>query len=63
MVRSSTKSEYIALVAVTVDIIWLRQIMADFGISLDNPIELYYDNMSAIALANIPFFHARIKHI
>ncbi|PKU79316.1 Retrovirus-related Pol polyprotein from transposon TNT 1-94 [Dendrobium catenatum] len=61
--RSSTELEYRALAAATADIIWLRRLIADFNISHDQPISIYCDNTSAIALANNPVFHARTKHI
>ncbi|PKU74342.1 Retrovirus-related Pol polyprotein from transposon TNT 1-94 [Dendrobium catenatum] len=61
--RSSTEAEYRSLAALTADIIWLRQALSDFGIKPDQPAELHCDNMSAIAIANNPVFHARTKHI
>ncbi|XP_028547811.1 uncharacterized protein LOC114578618 [Dendrobium catenatum] len=61
--RSSTESEYRALAALTSDIIWLRRLLTDFGISQNYPTNLYCDNMSAIALANNPVFHSRTKHV
>ncbi|KAI0509952.1 hypothetical protein KFK09_010552 [Dendrobium nobile] len=61
--RSSTESEYRALAALTVDIIWLRKLLTEFGIKQDYATDLYCDNMSAIALANNPIFHSRTKHI
>ncbi|PKU81304.1 Retrovirus-related Pol polyprotein from transposon TNT 1-94 [Dendrobium catenatum] len=61
--RSSTESEYRALAALTTDIVWLRRLLTEFGISQSYPTDLYCDNMSAIALANNPMFHSRTKHI
>ncbi|XP_020677779.1 uncharacterized protein LOC110096260 [Dendrobium catenatum] len=61
--RSSTESEYRALAAATADIIWMRRLIADFNISHNQPISIYCDNTSAIALANNPVFHVRTKHI
>ncbi|XP_020680453.1 uncharacterized protein LOC110098081 [Dendrobium catenatum] len=61
--HSSTESEYRALAALTVDIIWLRKLLTEFGINQDYATDLYCDNMSAIALANNPIFHSRTKHI
>ncbi|PKU70391.1 Retrovirus-related Pol polyprotein from transposon TNT 1-94 [Dendrobium catenatum] len=61
--RSSTESEFRALVALTSDIIWIRRLLAEFGVQQDYPTNLYCDNMSAIALANNPVFHSRTKHI
>ncbi|PKU78440.1 Retrovirus-related Pol polyprotein from transposon TNT 1-94 [Dendrobium catenatum] len=63
VVRSSTEAEYRSLAALTADIIWLRQVLSDFGIKPDQSAELHCDNMSAIAIANNPVFHTRTKHI
>lgn len=61
--RSSTESEYRALAALTADVIWLTRILNELGIPQDQATELYCDNISAIAIANNPVFHARTKHI
>ncbi|XP_020677694.1 uncharacterized protein LOC110096213 [Dendrobium catenatum] len=61
--RSSTESEYRALASATADTIWIRRLLADFGIKHDPPVDIFCDNMSTIALANNPVFHARTKHI
>ncbi|KAI0510739.1 hypothetical protein KFK09_011348 [Dendrobium nobile] len=61
--RSSTASEYRALAAATADTIWLKRLFTDLQIPHTQPIDLYCDNTSAIALANNPVFHARTKHI
>ncbi|PKU68501.1 Retrovirus-related Pol polyprotein from transposon TNT 1-94 [Dendrobium catenatum] len=61
--RSSTEAEYRAIAAATADILWLRKLLHDFNISIDQPTILYCDNMSAIAIANNPVLHARTKHI
>ncbi|XP_020702165.1 uncharacterized protein LOC110113807, partial [Dendrobium catenatum] len=61
--RSSTESEYRALASATVDTIWIKRLLADFRIRHNQPIDIFCDNMSTIALANNPVFHARTKHI
>ncbi|PKU77905.1 Retrovirus-related Pol polyprotein from transposon TNT 1-94 [Dendrobium catenatum] len=61
--RSSTESEYRSLAALAADVIWIRRVLADFGIDQIHPTDIYYDNTSAITLANNPVFHARTKHI
>ncbi|KAI0507419.1 hypothetical protein KFK09_013544 [Dendrobium nobile] len=61
--RSSTEAEYRSLASAAADVIWLRRILSDFQISLQEPTVLHCDNTSAIALANNPVFHARTKHI
>ncbi|PKU68294.1 Retrovirus-related Pol polyprotein from transposon TNT 1-94 [Dendrobium catenatum] len=61
--KSSTEAEYRALAAATSDVIWLRRLLHDFQLTQDQPTEIFCDNVSAIALANNPVFHARTKHI
>ncbi|PKU67006.1 Retrovirus-related Pol polyprotein from transposon TNT 1-94 [Dendrobium catenatum] len=61
--QSFTESEYNALAALTADVIWIRNLLQDFGNPQDQPTDMFCDNMSAIALANNPMFHARTKHI
>ncbi|PKU59828.1 Retrovirus-related Pol polyprotein from transposon TNT 1-94 [Dendrobium catenatum] len=61
--RSSTESEYRALASLTADVIWLRRVLEDFGVPNKSPTDIHCDNISAIALANNPVFHARTKHI
>ncbi|XP_020686822.1 uncharacterized protein LOC110102714 [Dendrobium catenatum] len=61
--RSSTEAEYQAIASVTMEIIWLRQLLNELGCSQIEPTKLYCDNTSAIALANNPVYHARTKHI
>ena len=45
------------------EIIHLRRLLSDFGISVTTPTPLYCDNKSAIQIANNPVFHERTKHI
>ncbi|KAI0511155.1 hypothetical protein KFK09_011779 [Dendrobium nobile] len=61
--RSSTESEYRALASATADTIWIKRLLADFRISHSQPVDVYCDNTSTIALANNPVFNGRTKHI
>jgi hypothetical protein len=61
--RSSTEAEYYALAFTTADLFWIRMLLKDLGISLPYVPTLWCDNVSAIALASNPVFHARTKHI
>ena len=61
--RSSTESEYRAMADTTVEIVWLRRLLADMGILLQDPTPLYCDNKSAIHIGANPIFHERTKHI
>ena len=61
--RSSTKAEYRALATIATKFSWLRMILKDLGVFLSLPPMLWCDNVSALALASNPIFHARTKHI
>ena len=61
--RSSTESEYRALATTAAELCWLRQILKDLGIFLAFPPKLWCDNISALAIASNPVFHARTKHV
>ncbi|KAI0531187.1 hypothetical protein KFK09_000740 [Dendrobium nobile] len=61
--RSSTESENRVLASATADTIWIKRLLADFHISHSQPVDIYCDNTSTIALANNPVFHGRTKHI
>uniref|UniRef100_A0A2N9FMC6 Integrase catalytic domain-containing protein n=1 Tax=Fagus sylvatica TaxID=28930 RepID=A0A2N9FMC6_FAGSY len=61
--RSSTEAEYRALASCAAEVSWLRMVLHDLGISLWSPPTLWCDNVSALALASNPVFHARTKHI
>ncbi|GER39214.1 retrovirus-related pol polyprotein fromtransposon TNT 1-94 [Striga asiatica] len=55
--RSSTEAELRALATTTSEIIWLRWLLADFGVPCDDPTPFLYDNTGAIQIANDPVKH------
>ena len=60
---SSTESEYRALAIAAAELCWLLTLLHDLGVYLcDTPI-IWCDNVSALAIASNPVFHARTKHI
>uniref|UniRef100_A0A2N9J544 Reverse transcriptase Ty1/copia-type domain-containing protein n=1 Tax=Fagus sylvatica TaxID=28930 RepID=A0A2N9J544_FAGSY len=61
--RSSTESEYRALAFASAELCWIRTLLKDLGIYIHDPPILWCDNVSALAIASNPVFHARTKHI
>ena len=61
--RSSTEAKYCALAFASADLCWLRVLLKDLGIYLHDPPILWCDNVSALAIASNPVFHAHTKHI
>ncbi|XP_055605684.1 uncharacterized protein LOC129753859 [Uranotaenia lowii] len=60
---SSTEAEYISLSQAACDAIWLRNILAEFGIKNIAPITVHEDNQSCIHIATEPRDQKRMKHL
>ena len=61
--RSSTEAEYRALADTTQELLWLRWLLADMGVSSSTPTPLYCDNRSAIQIAHNDVFHESIYQV
>ena len=62
MALSTAEAEYIAAGACCAQILYMKQILIDYGVVLDR-IPLLCDNESAVKIANNPVQHSRTKHI
>ncbi|CAH9103536.1 unnamed protein product [Cuscuta epithymum] len=60
---SSCEAEFMAASAVACQGIWLRGLLSDLILNKVDPVTIYVDNKSAIALMKNPMFHGRSKHI
>ena len=63
MARFSTEAEYRALVDTTSELLWLRLLLKDLGVSTSSATHLYCDNQNAIHITHNNVFHERTKHI
>jgi hypothetical protein len=59
---STAEAEYVAAGQCCAQLLWMRQILRDFGYNLSK-VPLLCDNESAIRLADNPVEHSRTKHI
>ena len=59
---STTEAEYIATGSCCAQVLWMKQQMEDFRITMDH-IPIKCDNTSAISLTKNPIQHFRTKHI
>ncbi|THH00740.1 hypothetical protein EW145_g7032 [Phellinidium pouzarii] len=60
---STTEAEYISAVQSGQEIIWLCNLLSEFGYEFTGPSTLYVDNQSALAVARNPEHHGRMKHL
>ena len=60
---STAEAEYIALGSATQEAIWLRQLLSDLKVNVQEPTEIFEDNQGSIAMAKNPVGHKRSKHI
>jgi len=60
---STTEAEYIAAVEAGKEMIWMRNILSEFGYKFTSPSTLNCDNQSAISVAKNPEHHGRMKHL
>jgi hypothetical protein len=61
--RSSTEAEYRALADTTSELLALRWLLEDMGVTYSSPTIIHCDNRSAIQIAHNDVFHERTKHI
>ncbi|KAG5874445.1 hypothetical protein JTB14_016993 [Gonioctena quinquepunctata] len=60
---SSFEAEYIALSETIKEVIWMKSIMKDFKIIIQEPIYIWKDNHSVIALTKLNQVNKRSKHV
>ena len=63
MARSSTEAGYRALANTTSELLWLRWLLQDLGVSTSSATPIYCDNRNAIQIAHNDIFHEQTKHI
>ncbi|CAN6452125.1 unnamed protein product [Victoria cruziana] len=51
------------MASTSMEVVWLKSLLHDMGISLAGAIKLFGDNKSAIYIASNHTFHERTKHI
>lgn len=61
--RSSAEAEYRAMAMTTCEVLWVKQLLKDLGITDHGPTPLFCDNRVALAIAANPVYHERVKHI
>ncbi|GJR34959.1 retrovirus-related pol polyprotein from transposon TNT 1-94 [Tanacetum coccineum] len=62
---STCESEYIAVCKASKEAIWMKNLVGDLGVvsTIQDPIEIFYDNENAFTLIKEPKDHGKSKHI
>ena len=61
---STTEAEFIAAVSAGQEILWLRNLLSEWGYGVkSHPSSLQIDNQSALTVAKNPEHHGRMKHL
>nr|KYP42345.1 Copia protein [Cajanus cajan] len=61
--RSSAEAEFRALAQGMCEGLWMKIILDDLKVKVDNPMQLYCDNKSAMSIVHNPIQHDKTKHI
>ncbi|CAH9096769.1 unnamed protein product [Cuscuta europaea] len=61
--RSSTEAEYRAVANASAELLWVRNILSELGVSVSTPPQLFCDNQGATYVCTNPVFHSRMKHL
>ena len=60
--RSSTEAKYRAMAAITSELVWLVNLLKDFGINISS-VKLLCDSMATMYITSNPSFHKCTNHI
>jgi Reverse transcriptase (RNA-dependent DNA polymerase) len=61
--RSSAEAEYRAMASTASELTWIKQVLIDLNIKVEEPMKMFCDNQSARYIASNLVFHERTKHI
>ena len=56
------EAEYVALCEIGKMVIWIRNLLENIGVVLDEPTKIFEDNSACLELAKNPTHHERAKH-
>ena len=60
---STTEAEFVAAVSCGQEMLWLRNLLTEFGYDVSCASKLRIDNLSALSVAKNPEHHGRMKHL
>ncbi|KAA3475180.1 Retrovirus-related Pol polyprotein from transposon TNT 1-94 [Gossypium australe] len=61
--RSSSEVEYRSLANCVSELLWVKQLLEEVGISMEHAPVVWCDNTSIVSMSANPTHHARVKHV
>lgn len=61
--RSSAEAEYRSMALTVCEVMWLKQLLKDLGLSNMKSVPLFCDNQAALAISANPVHHEKTKHV
>ncbi|KAL0406591.1 UNVERIFIED_CONTAM: Retrovirus-related Pol polyprotein from transposon RE1 [Sesamum latifolium] len=61
--RSSAEAEYRSMASTVCELLWITNLLRDFGVSVKLPIPFWCDNQVALHITANPVFHECTKHL
>ncbi|KAG8496501.1 hypothetical protein CXB51_008983 [Gossypium anomalum] len=61
--RSSSEAEYRSLANCVSEVLWVKQLLKEIGIDLEQTPMAWCDNTSTVSMSANPTHHARVKHV
>ena len=61
--RSSTEAEYKALANASAELMWIKSLLKELGVTPNHTPTLFCDNTGATYLCANPVYHSRMKHV
>ena len=60
---STTEAEFVAAVSAGQEMLWLQNLLTEFGYDVSSASKLRIDNLSALSVAKNPEHHGHMKHL
>ena len=61
--QSTTEAKYVAAINNYNQVIWMKKMLKDIGITFEELVIIYCDNTSTVNMSKNPILHSKTKHI
>lgn len=61
--QSSVEAELLAMAHKVCKLLWLKVVLTDMKVKVQDPMRLYYDNKATISIAQNPIHYYKSEHV